>query len=112
MQFLSLQEADRTPPTSNAVPYTQRNDLKKLGMTLGYQEEWSPKQLTETAVPLSILSCKGHGSQHSSTEKFPIPTDCQPGAPKKGGLQNSLQTAKKLNNGLIHVIIFVLQPSL
>lgn len=81
-------------------------------MTLGYQEEWSPKQLTETAVPLSILSCKGHGSQNSSAEKFPIPIDCQPGAPKKRGLQSSLQITKKLNNGLIHVTIFVLQPSL
>lgn len=81
-------------------------------MTLEYQEEWSPKQLTETAVPLSVAKDTeaNIALPRSSLQSSPI--DCQPGALKKGGLQSSLQRAKTLNNGLIHVALFVLQPSL
>lgn len=81
-------------------------------MTLGYQEEWSPKQLTETAVPLSVAKDTEANIALPRSSLQSIPMDCQLGALKKGGLQSSRQIAKKLNNGLIRVTIFVFQPLL
>lgn len=71
-----------------------------------------PQKLVETAVPLSVAKDTEANTALPRSSLQSTPIDCQPGALKKGGLQSSLQIAKKLNNGLIHVTIFVLQPSL
>lgn len=73
VQFQSLQEADRTTLSSNAVPYNQILASKKRRMISGVSRGMASK----TTLFQSELQRTNEKSLHS------IPLDCQPGAPKR-----------------------------
>lgn len=73
VQFQSLQEADRTTLSSNAVPYNQILASKKRRMISGVSRGMASK----TTLFQSELQRTNEKSLHS------IPLDCQPGALKR-----------------------------